>query len=147
MDTSKVRFVLTYRSPNKDIEHLEKLCNLLDWTIRSSQSVIALGDFNFPLIKWKKPIPIPDTSLDFLFFTNVVEMGFYQAVENPTLDKNILDLILYSSESLVFDVHNLAPFSTSDHDSVEFKILSPFTQKEEDEKEARDFKKADYQQI
>ena len=74
-------------------------------------------------------------------------MGFYQAVENPTLDKNILDLILYSHESLVFDVHNLAPFSTSDHDSVEFKILSPFTQKEEDEKEARDFKKADYQQI
>lgn len=148
-DTEKIRCMLTYRSPNYDRCHLMKLCNLIEWVYRSSNSFIILGDFNFPQIKWGKFCKIPKKSLDYEFFVKTVELGIFQAVQSPTLKNNILDLILYAWEPLVFDVVNLPPFSTSDHDAVEFKIQIPAPAFNDIKANyaTRDFRLGDYQSL
>ena len=74
---------------------------------------------------------------------------YIQVVTRPTLKNNILDLVLVSSDSLVVDVINLPPFSTSDHDAIEFKIVGneESSKKPYFKEKIRDFRNANYHDI
>jgi len=75
-------------------------------------------------------------------FTN---LGLFQLVKQPTLGKNILDLLFTSVKALVPIVEVREPFSTSDHNSVYFEVLDSFDEPPHPLK--RDFSKADYVSI
>jgi hypothetical protein len=51
-------------------------------------------------------------------------LGFTQFVTKPTHDNNILDLILSNDPNCIGDLHVCNPFSTSDHSTVKFDMLS-----------------------
>ena len=89
-----IRFLTVYLSPNNDELHFVSLSRLIGWVNDTSQQTIIVGDFNFPLIKWNKTNIISETSIDFSFYSLVADLGLYQFVQSPTLNKNILDLVL-----------------------------------------------------
>jgi len=97
------------------------------------------------LIKWNNE-SISESSLDFQFHAMTSELGLYQFVKNPTLNINILDLIIASSDTLISDVNHLPPIASSDHDSLSFKILTHENVKNPGETPlmTRNFRKADY---
>ena len=65
-----------------------------------------------------------DSSCTGLFLTLFYKFAFYQFVLSPTRDNNVLDLILSNDCNCVFNVNVVEPFSSSDHNSVEFHVLS-----------------------
>jgi len=74
LNSYKMRFLLTYRSPSCDENHLNVLKDIFTLVYNSSVQSVFVGDFNFPLIKWDNP-PIFELSLDFWFFTHVSDFG------------------------------------------------------------------------
>jgi len=62
-----------------------------------------MGDFNYPKINWStldSDSDPPSTAVRDVILDNYL----YQHVREPTRENNILDLIISSSESIVFDI-------------------------------------------
>lgn len=56
------------------------------------------------------------------FLDCTMDLGLEQLVTKPTRDDAILDLILVDCERAIFDTDVIAPFSTSEHNTVIFHI-------------------------
>ena len=67
-------------------------------------------------------VAIASRALDIfkLFF---YKLGLQQFVRSPTINNNILDLILSNDFNCVYNVDIAQPFNNSDHNSVSFDIL------------------------
>jgi hypothetical protein len=84
-----------------------------------------MGDFNLTKIDWSVPCPtLNHTSADVELLLFSQRSGYKQVIASPTHDRNITDLVFMSHESLLLSVEVDIPFSTSDHSSIEFKILA-----------------------
>ena len=83
---------------------------------------VILGDFNCPDINWQAMSccsePCHNILYDFVMFN-----GLTQCVTSPTRLSNVLDLVLVSDPLLVSAIEVAPPFSTSDHNAINFEIL------------------------
>ena len=106
--------------------------------------MIVMGDFNLPLIDWHNYYAPADPVHD-IFMSCINDNGFHQYVSQPTRGDNILDLLLTFNTYLVSDVSILNPFSTSDHNMIEFSINTDFRIHSDDScSYFYDFKMTDY---
>ena len=102
-----------------------------------------MGDFNFPELDRGRPESIGDSHP----FIECMSNNFLtQTVDEPTREKNYLDLVLCSDPSLIDNVSVEEPFETSDHQIVTYSI----TIRERVSKHSKKFYnyfKADYERI
>lgn len=117
--------LLGYRSPSctsttfaEFTDFLHSLCD--EW----SGHILILRDFNFPTIDWsnmshRRNISTISSSLFIDFATS---LNLKQLESQPTRGLNILDILLVSQPTIIEAVHVLSPFTTSNHNSISFRI-------------------------
>jgi len=118
----KYRFVLCYRPPSSGIDDLCLLTKAIDCLCISDASVILCGDFNLPQINWSSPDTHNFSDLSSSFIDCMQENALVQYVVEATRGNNILDLVFSNDPFLVHDVKVNMPLSTSDHNTVDFKL-------------------------
>ena len=122
---NKVRFLLFYRPPGKNSEsHLNVLLlnRCLSEYFTPGTTNIILGDANFPDINWNQNTA-PDDGVQLTFLNETIDLGLYQMINQPTRDKNILDILLVNDVTVVIDVCVSIPFGTSDHNSILISLV------------------------
>ena len=110
-----------YRPPNNDLLYMEKLCNLLEGTIRNNCDgpIWIAGDINLPNINWDLNSVVSSTfplSLTKLFLDLLQEYGFTQIVDFPTRGHNILDIHATNRPSLIFSCNPV--LGIGDHEAI-----------------------------
>ena len=137
-DQSSLRIVCVYRPPNLTTsDNLSLFDALIDLGTSSSPTVYA-GDFNLHL-DWSNTDSATGQTTSLVDLAD--SLGLLQLVQTPTHSHNIIDLVL-ASPDLVVDCHVSAPFSTSDHNSIEFNLV--FTAPPSIFIQGYDFPKADF---
>ena len=86
------------------------------------------GDFNLPEYDRSaccnpSSMPAPEA----LFANYVTESGLTQLVSEPTRGNNILDLLLVNDPQAVFYATVTVPFSTSDHNAIQWSNMLPIS--------------------
>jgi len=147
------RVIGFYRPPglNHDaLVYLSASVKCLQALCSTEKNIVILGDFNFPNIDWSC-YHCPDNPIyrEFLQFVN--SYGFYQYVNEPTRDSHILDLVLSTSSCFVSTMCISCPISTSDHNTVVFKVNAQDNANDENSNTEwtyyRDFEHANYQYL
>ena len=81
-----------------------------------------MGDFNYPDIDWGT---MPHNSSSSNYFVELVLDNFLiQHVDEPTRDKNVLDLVFTSEEAMIENLEVKGHFSTSDYNIVCWNLIS-----------------------
>jgi len=80
-----------------------------------------MGDFNYPDIDWDTMYHNNSSSN---FVDLVLDNFLNQHVNEPTRDKNVLDLVFTSEEAMIEDLEVKEHFSTSDHNIICFNLIS-----------------------
>jgi exonuclease III len=137
--TEPLRIITCYRPPSSDtdtnaVDKMHLLSECLELLCDTVATLCLLGDFNLS-VDWASPNFVSDNEKCSTIFTTFTSLfAFEQFVNNPTrLNNNsqssdesagsILDLVFCNDS---FAIHNLevhAPFSTSDHCSIDFNLL------------------------
>ena len=106
-----------YRSMNNADEEDNALLETVDRAAKNS--VILMGDFNYPDINWEEGRASGKGEK----FLDTVQNNFlYQHVKEPTRGMNILDLVLTDDLNMVDNVRCEAPFGRGDHAVVCFDV-------------------------
>ncbi|KAK6062174.1 hypothetical protein COOONC_00146, partial [Cooperia oncophora] len=141
---SKILLVLTYRSPSCSLLAFSQFIDFLHNSRPNNNR-----DFNFPLIDWDNMTHRGNTSTQsstaFLEFAKSFDLR--QIVREPTHGLNILDIILVSSPTPVTKHRVLEPFSTADHNSIEFEVSYCAQVSSEKSRWYRNFLKGDYEAV
>jgi len=120
----KLRIITCYRPPyytGEDIQYLVEMLSIVSELCSSVSQFILLGDFNLPDIDWLHYLTSQEKCHD-MFVDFINDLGLHQFVCEPTRNNNILDLVLSNNHALISDVNIQCPFSTSDHNIVQFSI-------------------------
>ena len=89
-------------------------------------SIIFMGDFNFPDIKWcpSDLLPIQCSSgCSSVFIDFLSRHALLQYVLDPTRLSNILDLVFCNDAFAIIDLNVVPPFSNSDHNGITFNLF------------------------
>ena len=109
--------------------------------------IIIVGDFNLPKMDWPSYVS-PNEKCHSIFLNLVNELGLHQFVKEPTRNMNLLDLVFSNNSSLISDISVECPFSTSDHNTVQFSInTNKFNQCENKPESFYDFSNADFKSL
>ena len=144
-ECGKTRLIigLVYRPPGQPLENDNKLYDLMLETSNRCETVI-MGDFNLPVSKWGDPLN-SHTGRD--LYTNLQECDFYQCVNKPTRENNILDLIFTTTENLISEV-NIGPvFSGSDHRLITFRMKIEASKMKASKEKVPDFRRANFNRL
>jgi hypothetical protein len=88
-----------YRPPNSSAKNDTAMYSLINRV--SANSTVIMGDFNFPELDWTNINSLEDTHP----FMRCINKNFLsQVVDKPTREKNVLDLILTSDDSIIGNV-------------------------------------------
>ena len=98
------------------------LAECLDYLFNTRDTIVLVGDLNLPNIDWFS-LNSPDDNIHSVFLKLCTQFGLYQFVDSPTRDNHILDLVLSSDHNIMSDLQVINPFSTSDHEMVEFSLI------------------------
>ena len=121
------RTVVYYRPPhysNEDFAYFRSSLQCLQELSESMSPTILLGDFNLPDMDWSY-YTAPNNDFYNLFVEFINENAFHQFTQTPTRLENILDLVLTNCHSVISDLQVLCPFSSSDHNVVQFNVNLP----------------------
>lgn len=130
-----------YRPPANNKISDEAMYKLL--TKASRETVLIMGDFNFPELEWERPETIEDSHA----FVKCVNDNFlFQRVTQSTRDKKVLDLILASEENMIDNVMVGEPFGSSDHQVIRWDFIACRESSKEVIK-MYDYFKTDYDQM
>ena len=140
--TEKTLIGVCYRPPDSKIEEDERLFDIIK-TI-SSETVLIMGDFNFPSIKWDLQSASDSNSAKFL--DCVDDCFLWQHVDVATRGENILDLVLSSEQNLVESLTVGEPFGNSDHCVIRWDVVIKKCAIKTN-RTYFDYYKADYEQI
>ena len=110
---------LCYNSPSSSLEEKTELNSQIKEACSIYKDVIICGDFNYPNINWET---LHSTGDDQLFLDTTLDCFLKQHVEEPTRNKNILDLVLSTNGVSISNVSIDDPFGTSDHNTVKFSL-------------------------
>ena len=125
------RVFVIYRSPSVNrlsvscdtsADIMQQLTACLEANLNKRGPTIILGDFNCPDIDWQT-LSCSTDLCHTLFYDFVVDNGFSQCITMPTRQCNILDLVLVNDPFIISRTDITAPFSTSDHNTVNIDIL------------------------
>lgn len=120
----KIVMGVFYRTPSSNLKVLQDLQNSLS-DIKTND-MILLGDFNLSEINWANNRLLKTSEHHALLIDIVQDNFLHQLVNEPTRDKNILDLVLATNNDLVNNVAVGEPFS--DHNAITFaKNSAPYT--------------------
>ena len=119
-------------------------------------TVVLVGDFNVPSINWSANDDILfrhcnsidnvyNCETEFLKF--IQRQSLRQLVVDPTRSKNILDLVFCNDPLAIFSVNVSEPFSSSDHNSVCFSILSDSCDNNNSNIDYYDYKSAEWEKL
>ena len=136
-----VHFGVVYRSPNATQENNTRLNELLSLT--EKRRCVIVGDFNYPDINWKNSSA---GAQGCQFHECVQDFFLYQHVDAPTRGGNILDLILSTEQNMVTDVEVVESLGCSDHNGIEFSVITQVSLKESKES-VPDFRRANFQAL
>jgi len=123
------RLFVVYRPPDSSrvYEHISShdymsdMMACIERNISTKGPTIVVGDLNCPDLTWDNcSIPTEGTSLQLHRFATV--NGFTQAVNEPTRGNNLIDLVFTNQPFLMPSLNVTAPFSSSDHNSINFTI-------------------------
>ena len=132
-----------YRPPDSKAEDDEKLFETLK--VVSDETVLIMGDFNFPNINWDLKSAGNCSSNKFL--DCIQDCFLWQHVDVATRGDNILDLVLSSEENIVENLRIGEPFGTSDHCVIRWDMVVTKKCEATANKTYFDYYKADYEQI
>ncbi|CAM4591395.1 unnamed protein product [Caretta caretta] len=116
-------------------------------TLDSHECLVLGGDFNTTLeehICWESNTAVHRQSRKFL--ENVGDNFLVQVLEEPTRGRALLDLLLTNREELVGEAKVDGNLGGSDHEMVEFRILT-HGRKESSRIQTLDFRKADFDSL
>ncbi|CAM4580634.1 unnamed protein product [Caretta caretta] len=108
------------------------------------QALVLMGDFNHPDICWESNKAVHRQSRKFL--ENIGDNFLVQVLEEPTRGRALLDLLLTNHEELVGEAKVDGNLGGSDHEMVEFRILTQ-GRKESSRVWTLDFRKADFDSL
>jgi len=154
IEKSKYRFIACYRVPEYNAaaaDYLASMLRCLKNLCAGDNTVVLLGDFNLPYIRWSDCVVIgrqADYHQSFLDFT--CHHGFVQCVTESTRGPNTLDLILCNDPLLVNETFTTSPLGNSDHDCIQFNIVLPeheAVNETDDVQFVFDYSNADYDSI
>ena len=83
---------------------------------------IIVGDFNQPEIEWNATNPVFTGLKSLALHDMYTDLGCEQFIMSPTRGGNILDLLFCNDHMLISDISIGAPFSTSDHSTINFTV-------------------------
>ena len=134
---TKYRFIVCYRPPDYDSNannYLSTLFNCLHNLCAVNYSLFIVGDFNMPDVCWNDM----SASGNHLNFSNIMldfvsDHGLSQCVVEPTRNDNILDLVLTSDPLLINDCVVSPPFIDCDHMTVNFNVVLPASDVNDDD--------------
>ncbi|CAM4695697.1 unnamed protein product [Lepidochelys kempii] len=109
-----------------------------------SHALILMGDFNFPDICWESNTAVHRQSRKFL--ESVGDNFLAQVLEEPTRGGAFLDLLLTNQVELVGEAKVDGNLGGSDHELVEFRILTQ-GRKVSSRIRTLDFRKADFDSL
>jgi len=110
-----------YRPPDQEEEIDEAFYRQMK-VASQSQALVLMGDFNHPDISWEDHTARLTQSRRFLQSTD--DNFLMQVVEEPKRRGVLLDLLLMNKEGLAEDAKDGGSLGRSDHEMVEFRILS-----------------------
>ena len=151
---SKLLLSCIYRSPNAtDPIVLEEIKHLL--TTKKIQNVnfdfmIHMGDFNFKDIDWELQVSTSNLNQLSVKFLQIIEDSYLiQHIIEPTRlrDGNApstLDLIFTNEVELVEDITHNAPLGKSDHETIEFELITVGNLQTKEIKPKLNYNKGDY---
>ncbi|XP_065438446.1 uncharacterized protein LOC135981058 [Chrysemys picta bellii] len=129
-----------YRPPNQVEEVDEAFFKQLTKSSKA-QDLVVMGDFNYTDICWENNTAGHRLSNKFL--DCIGDNFLFQKVEKATRGEAVLDLILTNREELVENVKVEGSLGESDHEIIEFAILTK-GRRENSKIETMDFRKADF---
>ena len=125
----KYRLIVCYIPPYHGAEstdHLKTFIASIESIIHCDASIVLMGDFNFPDIRWCKNdlSPVQCSRQDSSEFANFIQRyAFLQYVTEPTRLNNILDLVLCNDSFAVSGLAVKPCFSNSDHNAISFNLF------------------------
>ena len=137
-----------YRSPNSTRANTQEMYDLLNnRTIGNFKKVCIMGDFNFPMIKWKGGWYGNDGNE---FVEQIRDALLIQKVRNPTRRRegqtsNILDLVLVNDDNLISEIEHCTPLGKSDHEVLMFTIDAGMEGKNQEVKYRYNLNKGNYE--
>ena len=134
-----------YRSPDSTKEQDEALYQMIGSVDR--ESVLLMGDFNFPELDWREPDSLDDSHP---FMECINDNFLFQCVESSTRASNMLDLVFASEENSIEDLKVGEPFSTSDHQILRWNFVACRSRENVERAEGigrYDYFKADYDRM
>ncbi|CAM2112663.1 unnamed protein product [Caretta caretta] len=134
---------ICYRPPDQGDEVDKAFFRQLAEVTRS-QALVLMGDFNHPDICWESNIAVHRQSRKFL--ESVGDNFLVQVLEEPTRGRALLDLLLTNWEELVGAAKVDGNLVGSDHEMVEFRLLTQ-GRKESSRIRTLDFRKADFDSL
>ena len=155
-----VRLIVGYRPPHSsdtaadDVKYTKHFVDCLMSLCNVDASIVIVGDFNFPSIDWSQlNFAVDNNRCSTLFSVFTKQFCFEQLVTEPTRvqstgrNSSLLDLVLCNDPFIVCDINVNAPFSTSDHCVVDFKLCCPTQSAKLPAHEFRNFSDADWNGI
>ena len=107
-----------YRPPKTTIENDKLLYDEIETVVKTKTSIIC-GDFNLPHINWRLFTSDNEGSR---LIKLMKKLYLSQFVSEPTLDNNILDIVLASDSDLIYACEVGEILSNSDHKIIRCKI-------------------------
>ena len=107
-----------YRPPKTTLENDKLLYEEIE-TIVSTKTSIICGDFNLPHINWRLFTSDNEGSR---LIKLMKKLYLSQFVREPTLDNNILDIVLASDSDLIYSCEVGEILSNSDHKIIRCKV-------------------------
>ena len=138
----KRRIVCFYRPPNYDANYLNLLCECITYLSECPHPIFFIGDLNFPGIVWASH-EAKNENFDCVFLDCCLQNSLSQLVRQSThvVSNNTLDVILTNSPVEIIDSCVVLPFSTSDHNALNFSIRTEVPNFSENLNFSRNFRK------
>lgn len=127
------------------VTYMRQITEKIEQFTNNNGPTIVLGDLNCPDIDWDTMSTLSNevqrNMCDFCMSNSYV-----QCVNEPTREDHILDVVLTNEPSIVTRISTDSPFSTSDHNTVEFDLFFKATSRTDLSQTIRKYlwKKADY---
>ena len=107
-----------YRPPKTTLENDKLLYDEIETIVNTKTSIIC-GDFNLPHINWRLFTSDNEGSR---LIKLMKKLYLYQFVSEPTLDNNILDIVLATDLDLIYSCEVGEILSNSDHKIIRCKV-------------------------
>jgi len=140
----KYRIILWYRAPCSDLANLKLFTAAFDFLSRTDASIILAGDFNLPNIDWSSSMSCGNALHDY-FIEFVNKSALFQHVIQSTRLDNTLDLVLSNDPFAILNCNVFEPFSSSDHNIVNFDLYYCSLVNANHDIEFYDYAKADWE--